>query len=327
MPNEQELADILNDNTLGVTDEVQDDTIQIDEGETNETDLPDGNAETTETEEAVVESPVVEAEEAEEVETWLLDDKQEDDRTIPLDDHITLRQKLKNEKRDLQDKVDHLERQARVKSEIEPRPTLEQFEFDKDKYDRAMDEWYDHRIASQIDRQLQSKKQDELKQSVKRGSDAHYQRAATMLNKNKLAPEKYRDADANIRNVLQEVTGNGDVIADAIVGFMGKGSEKVFWMVGRSADKLQEFRTALLEDASGMKAALYLGKQLEIANKVVKVPKKKRIEPAPQVTGGSAVTPTSAGKLHKSYNSMTDPQKKWDLRKKAKAKGVDVSDW
>lgn len=270
-----------------------------------------------------------------EVEAWMLDDG-DDERTIPLTDHIQLRQKLKEDKRDLQREVDELKAQLanQQSNQQQPvqspstRPKLADFEFDEDAYNEALDQWYLNQFDSRVNQNASNQQAENLKKQIKQGSDAHYQRALQMVNKYKLDPNKYQAADRTIRQALDDATGgNGDIVADAMAHYMGEGSEKVFFTVGTRPEKLNQLLSALREDPSGMKAALFLGKQLSEVSRKVSNPKKKQKAPPKKVKGGGTATPTTSNKLKEKYGKTDNPQERWEIRKQAKAKGIDVGDW
>ncbi len=93
---------------------------------------------------------------------------------------------------------------------------------------------------------------------------------------------------------------------------------------GRNKPLLNEFRSLLKDDPTGLDALVFVVKQGEKANGTKKTTS-QAAKPAAQINGETTLT--SSTKQKKAYDKETDPQKRYNLKKAAKAAGHDVSSW
>jgi hypothetical protein len=218
-----------------------------------------------------------------------------------------------------------------------PRPTREAFDYDDDSYDAAVDAWNDARFDKKMQAFSQtSVKQQQAEQVQQDANNAqdkslndHYERANTLVDSGKVSAESYQAADSAVRMAMESVFPNGgDQITNTLISTLntlGAGSEKVMYQLGVNPQKLDELKSLLRSDPNGLKAAAYLGKlQTEVQS-----PRKRRSQ-APKP--GSKVEGSSNGKSSdavaaKAYAKSTDPGTRIRLKRKAKADGVDTSNW
>lgn len=205
-------------------------------------------------------------------------------------------------------------------------PTLEQFDYDEAKYAAAMQVWVRNQVqgASKATETEASKQRQA--QEFERKVEDHYERAAKLVKQHNIDPDLYRNAGMSLRKTIDEAfPGNGDLFTDQLLARLGEGSEKVEYHLGRNAQKREILKAKLMEDPSGLSASIYLGKVLsEVsmpANRKSKAP-----APAARASGGQGSVSDEAG-MKKKYQAETDMQKRFDLRRKAKLAGIDVSDW
>ena len=158
--------------------------------------------------------------------------------------------------------------------------------------------------------------------------DEHYLRAEKLAGKSNITPEAYQSADQRVRNAVEaKFPGAGDLVIDKLIQKLGAGSEKVFYHLGVNKARLNKFVDSFDED-EGLSAAMFLA----TLNAELKAPAKRTSSaPAPgeDVRGDSRVNPVDA-KAKKEYTRATksgDPQKAWDIKKKAKANKVDTKGW
>ena len=279
-----------------------------------------------------------------EIESWLADEDDEvdggDGKAVPLSDHIEVRQKLKEKNRDLQAELDELkaglqQQQQQYQQQQQPalqnqyrRPTLEDFDYDEDQFNAALDQWNMDNISIQMYNQQAQQYQVQQQQYLQQQVESHYERSAELVTKHHLDVNKYKEADHAFRSVVGNATGMGDAASNAILAMLGEGSEKVLYAVGRNKAKLQKLGELLSTDPSGLKASIFLGQQLAETQKTVN-PRKKLSEP-PRDASGSGVKGVSSQTqtaLKKKYQGEADAQKRWNIRKKAKAAGLNVDDW
>lgn len=290
--------------------------------------------------EAEVETPEAKESEETESEAWLSDseDEQASGSGAKFSDSDVaaakrkLRAKLERQHNEelerLRAKVEALEKgntQPAAQS-VAKVPTLEQYDYDEAKYAAAMTQWVRSQVqgaaqASEVQtRQLQQQKA--LEESV----EAHYKRAEDLVTKFKIDPDLYRSADENFRRTVERVfPGSGDLIADQLLARLGEGSEKVAYQLGINATKRAIFEDKLRQDPNGLAVSIYLGTLL----KEVTDPARKQTRapaPAARATGGQGVVSDELS-MKKKYQAEQDTQKRFDIRRKAKLAGIDVSDW
>ena len=221
--------------------------------------------------------------------------------------------------------------------QLEPRPKIEDFDYDEERFQDASDDWHDKRIeqkfsslsASTNQKQAQEQAQAKAMQDQQNSINDHYARAEKLVEQGKVSKDDYRNADTNVRRALESVFPNaGDKTADAIISTLnslGEGSEKVMYQLGRNNNRLNEIIGVAQSDPSGLKLMAHLGK----LHSDVQDPKKRRTnapKPTSKLTGDAAAS-SNHGTLFKRWSKATHPQDRVDLKAKAKAAGEDVSSW
>lgn len=215
-----------------------------------------------------------------------------------------------------------------------PRPKREDFDYDDDLYDAAVDKWNDERFEAKLNnhasQSTQKANQEAQKKKLEQAVETHYDRAAELVASGKVTEDAYLMADRTVRTSLDSIfKGQGDRIADMLINTLtsaGEGSEKVMYQLGVSSEKRNKMLALMSSDPSGLSASVYLGTlQAAIGSK-----QKRRNtgpKPAAKVQGeGGGKGPSSA--LHKKYLAAgNDVQARISLKRKAKASGIDVSNW
>lgn len=230
--------------------------------------------------------------------------------------------------------------QAQPVSELGPRPTREQFDYNDDAYDAAIDAWNDkkfdmklksHTQTSQADAAQQAQ-QEAYNKAQQKSLDDHYGRALKLVNDGKVSEESYNNADALVRQSLDSLKpGNGNNLANALISTLnslGEGSEKVMYQLGVNPAKMQELKNKLSADPSGLSASAYLG-QLQSQ---VQTPSKRRSQaPKPSANadgeGGSSGREGTFKKAYDKAEKAGDLQGKLNAKRAAKAQKVDTSNW
>jgi len=115
----------------------------------------------------------------------------------------------------------------------------------------------------------------------------------------------------------------GDALVDAFISKVGDGSERVFYNLGINKTNLGKFRETLVNDPTGLDAAIYLGGLNKTLNKTVK---RKSSAPAP-ADGKSDVKGKAYKKKYDAAHEKNNPQAAYNAKKAAREAGVDVSDW
>ena len=282
------------------------------------------------------------AAEQEEWEEWMeVVDQDLDDpsKNVPVGKFVSVKRKLKGQISDRDEEIERLKKERDDALKLKPkqetvlvRPKKDDFEEDED-FEDALDKYNQSRTAETINRtrleDQQKAGQQQAQEKFIEAVDGHYERAATLIEKSGIKPEVYKAADTTVRKAVEAVTPNlGDVIVDQVISILGEGSEKVMYFLGRNKAALAKFQSLLESDKSGMKAAVYLGQEKQRLTNPLK-PKSTAPNPVTNIKGDAPVS-GAAAKLKKKYDAAhgkTDNQSAYNVKKEARAAGVDVSDW
>ncbi len=279
-----------------------------------------------------------ETEEAE-VEAWQLEDEQASEGSAAKfgDSDVAaakrkLRAKLERQHNDeleqLKAEIESLKRGRAPVEQAAPAalPTLEAYDYDEGKYQAAMQAWIQSQLQTATKSQQSEAQRAKAAELQEQAVDAHYQRAVKLTKEHGIDMELYQGADRAVRSAIEAaLPGQGDVVTETLIARLGEGSEKVLYSVGRSAEKREKLQAKLLSDPSGLSASMYLG---ELKGSVTQPVKRTTKAPKPAAraeggnTGGSAET-----RLKRKYQSESDMQTRFDIRREAKRAGFDVSNW
>lgn len=285
-------------------------------------------------------------EESEDVESWMQEEvatpDDGDSGFKPNREAAAVRKKLKAK---LHEKDDELES---LKAEIErlksgsttapqtelKRPKLEDFDYDEEAYNAAMDDYYDKRVDTKLESKQSVQQQREAaerqKKALEEAVDRHYTRAAKLVEEGKVSEEKYTQADRAVRESFERIAkGNGDKIVDSLIktlDSLGEGSEKVFYQLGVNPAKMQEVANLFATDPSGLSTVAYLGK---LQASIQSPTKRKSSAPAPSPElKGSGSTKTPGEALLKRYKKAgSNVQARLDIKREAKRQGIDTRNW
>lgn len=326
------------------------------EGEINPVDSGDTDTKVEEAAEEQLESDVdVKAEdgdvshpgqdedtEQEEVEAWMLESdsgsEESAEKTVALNEHIKLRQSLKEKNREKDGEIEDLRRQleelkngglkpqpAQSQAPVKPRPKLADFDYDEDAHGSALDEWYSENLAAKIQEQQQSSSQQEQQrrqsEKLEQSVNQHYERAEALVKANKIEPKKYQDADTRFRQALEDVSpGNGDRFAEMLIARLGEGSEKVVYNLGINGSRLNELKATFQNDPTGIEAAFYLGqKKAEISRPVQR--RSQAPKPAAQVKGGGDGKVAGRSDFSRRYEKAKTDNERFRIYREAKKAG------
>ena len=305
----------------------------------------------TKTEETELEQESDEEESEEssvEVESWMQEDSKEseDGGFKPSPEAAAVRKKFKAR---LSQKDEELERlkaenealksgsQVKPQENLPPRPKLEDFDYDEAKHEAALDEWYDRKTEAKAksvyqSSQTEAQQREAAERQQKALNDAiesHYSRVAELVEGGKISEERYTQAEDVVIKSLDNVSGgNGQNIAKQLIktlNSIGEGSEKVMYQLGVNSAKRDRLIELMQTDNTGLAAATFLGQlQSTISSPV----KRKSSAPKPMAdVKGDAVGSTRADKMRKQYQGSTDIQARISLKRQAKAKGYDTTNW
>jgi hypothetical protein len=215
--------------------------------------------------------------------------------------------------------------------QVPPRPQRNQFKTDEEFVEKLADWRYEVREAERNTSKIAEENQRvqaEDRQYTEQQVESHYERAARLAGKAGISPEKYQAADRRVRAAVEErFPEMGDDIIDELISVTGEGSERVFYHLGVNSKKLDEF-VDTLGKKRGLATSAYLARLAERLNAPTK---RQSGAPAPATSVRSDKQNSAGGdKLRRQYREAhkgRDTQKAWDIKKKARASGVDVSGW
>ena len=325
---------------------------QVDEGKDSIKDEYVEVDETVKTDDAKSESEDDDKQEVE-LESWQkTSEENDDDKTsgfVPNHEAAKRRKQAKALKGELKEKdseLDELRKQVESLQQGKApevkaltRPTREQFDYDDEAYDTAIDDYYDKKFSQKLNGQLQDNqeqaKQEQNKQAAianqQKSLDSHYERAQKLVDDGKVTAEAYKNADKQVRESLEAMKpAQGDNIANALISTLnslGDGSEKVMYQLGANPAKMQELQNRLMADPSGLSASAFLG---QLQSQIQSPAKRKSQAPAPgSNVSGEGGNNGKGGTLQKEFSKLSadDAQARISLKRKAKNQGIDVSNW
>lgn len=313
-------------------DELNPDELDIEDDDGEDT---DGDHDLSDDDEPTTDAP--------DVEDWMKEDEHAASE-VPVLTHIKMKKKLKGRIADKDDEIAVLNNKITLLEQASQTPNVDnaqepltrprEADFDTlQEFDAAMTAYENHLIDSRLDDRLVTNaartNQQKVKQHISDNVDKHYTRAAKLIEENNISAEAYQAADGVVRRAIEAFhPGKGDLFADDMISLMGEGSEKVFYYLGINKAALNEFKLILADDPRGLKASVFLGQQRERLNNT----KKRRSNappPGKNNKGDLSGTENSASLLRRRKAALKkgDIQTAYNMKKAAKAKGVDVSKW
>lgn len=267
----------------------------------------------------------------EEPEPWMLEEDENDKPTKFLKAKKRLKGQI--EAKDLE--IEKLRAEIEAVKQQRPTPQTGQLkrpiEFDyetTEEYHAALDEYEAKKYAAIQQTEAQQRMAQQAERETADSVDRHYQRAEALIDGGLVSQENYIGADTVVRNAFEAIAPTmGNRIVDQFIKTMGEGSEKVMYHLGRNKQALAELQAIMQTDATGLQAAVYLGKKLEHLTN----PNRRKStapSPAPEPTGDAAgATGSALKRKYKAARKAGDTQAAFSLRRQAKKSGVDVSDW
>jgi hypothetical protein len=320
------------------------DTPQVDTVEDNEVDAAE--EETQETEQDA-DSDEDESEKTE-VEDWAKSDEQtsqDQSETISVVKHAQVRAKLKGKVAERDSEIDKLKAEIeaiRNGSTAQPKPAgkpnRDDFWEQDDPDDAYLEALADWKINSRSTQQEESRKKAELETAqsqrnelINKAVDGHYERAAKLSDQSGITAEAFQSADLAVKQAVESlVPGYGENIVNLLISNLGDGSEKVMYHLGVNKAALSELKDAIGADIKdgGMRAAMLLGRKSAQLNQP-----KKRVSQAPKPAstlngdgnngGGQSVMKKKYSDAHSKGNT----QLAFDIKRKAKASGINTFEW
>lgn len=215
------------------------------------------------------------------------------------------------------------------------RPTREQFDYDDDKYDIAVDAYHEQRIDNKLssfnsDNTAATKAQNAklaFQERQEKSFDSHYGEAQQLIDDGKISTGDFKDAESIVIQALEDsLPGNGQNTFNQLIVALGKDSAKIAFQLGKNPELLYKLQSELAIGDGGLSASRFLGG----LQQRISTPNKKRSQ-AP--TPGSKVAGDSSGGKHApllaQYNKLNedDVKGRMTLKRQARSKGADTSKW
>lgn len=296
-----------------------------------------------------------EEQEETEVESWMQEEDQtsedSDSNTIPLAAHLKEKRKIKarlgereDENNALRSELDSLKAQLeqmrtgapQAQAEPQVKPMPREYDFDDDaQYQAAMAQWVQAQVqtgvAAATTASTQQAQQAQAKQQLDKAVDDHYQRAQALMQDSNIDLASYEAAELSVRQDIDSVMpGAGNSVTDALISRLGKGSEKVMYFLGRNQSARMRLIEKLKSDPSGISAAMYVA-ELKAERATPRKQTSRAPKPVKKINGDAAGSEVKDAKAllkkYKAAHSSRDIQAAYNVKKQAKASGVDVSNW
>lgn len=283
-----------------------------------------------------------ESDEKKDVPFWMKEEDEEEEEIsesdqVPVSAIMKVKSKLKSK---IQARDTEIERLKKENEQLKmapavaapKRPKYTDFDTDAD-YEAAMDQYEEAKLNYQSNvistRTQQSQVLEQRRRKVDQAVDEHYNRAAELVNAQKINPDVYKQADENVKKVIDSVLPKaGEQVFNEFINLVGEGSEKTMFYIGRNKGAQEEFRTILENDKTGLKAAYFLGSINEkisgMKNKSSRAPK-----PAARLPNGDVANSRSSSfkKKYDEAHKKGKVQEAYSLKKQARAAGVDTTKW
>lgn len=276
-------------------------------------------------------------------EAWMqVDDGEEPEKKYTDSDAAAIRRKYKAREEKKEEELEALRREnEKLKEGAQPRqqqfqikrPSRDVFD-DEDAYQEALVD-YRFRVnaAEQSTAQAVAKQREEKaarEAATAKAVDAHYLRAHALAEKSGIKPETYQAADLAFREALdRSFPEGGDSVADYLISQMGEGSEMVVFNLGVNKKKMEALIDTFENDPNGIQAAVYMGAlkgELKAASKRTS----RAPEPGTAVQGDQSSGGGNEGALKRDYqkaHKSGNNQKAFDIKRAAKAKGINTKAW
>lgn len=195
-----------------------------------------------------------------------VEQSEEDDRKAP-----SWVKELRKSHREAQKRIRELEAQVQTKEQAEvhkpvslgPKPRLEDYDYDTDRFDQAVSEWYERKIAVDQE-QAKAKQAEEAQQQEWRQKLDQYERAKTSLK-----VRDYEDAEVMTQQLLN-VTQQGIVLQGA------DNPALVVYALGKNPKKAKEL-AEIKDHVKFAFAIAKLEKDLKVTNKSKNIPQPERV--------------------------------------------------
>lgn len=244
------------------------------------------------------------------------------------------KQKARSEVDELKDQIEHLTKMMQGGQQSQPAPQPQSaaepkipdlydqgIDGDRDKYDRAMKQWFQNYQAYQNRHseaeQVQSKNRERMESMTKELAS----RAAKFSQENKVSVDRVADALDKATSEVDEATGIDGALA-YLLDSVGDGGERVAYYIGTNDKAMTQIKGLLRDDPQGFKAISHMTRLAEKlkpkhSRKVSKAP-----EPDQPLRGDSSKGNPGTKKVQAMWDKAKTTSEMMEARRKARELGV-----
>lgn len=144
--------------------------------------------------------------------------------------------------------------------------------------------------------------------------------AAKFISEHKLNQDVAITTIQKATDEIDAIAGDGAMAT--LLDYVGEGSSRVAYLLGRNETKLNELKNIMAQDKTGLKAVSYLTRLLAVK------PKTRVMSNAPepdQPLKGDAASSATAKQLQKQYDEAKDEDELLSIRRKAREMGISLT--
>ena len=177
----------------------------------------------------------------------------------------------KRRNRELEQELEQMRNQGQRAQPLGPKPTLEVYDYDTDKYEAALADWFDRKRRHDAEQETAQRQQQAIEQAWTEKQQEYFRRKEAMKAKD------FDDAEDTVKDILN-VTQQGIIVKGA------ENPEFVVYALGKNPKKAQEL--AQIDDPIDFAFAISkLESKLKIATKKSAPPPEKTVKATGRVSG------------------------------------------
>lgn len=177
----------------------------------------------------------------------------------------------KRRNRELEQELEQLRSQGQQAQPLGPKPTLEVYDYDTDKYEKALADWFDRKRRHDAEQETAQRQQQAIEEAWTAKQQEYFRRKEAMKAKD------FDDAEDTVKDILN-VTQQGIIVKGA------ENPEFVVYALGKNPKKAQEL--AQIDDPIDFAFAISkLESKLKIATKKSAPPPEKTVKATGRVSG------------------------------------------
>ena len=177
----------------------------------------------------------------------------------------------KRRNRELEEELAALKSQGQAAQPLGPKPTLEVYDYDTDKYEKALADWFDRKRRHDAEQDAVQRQQQAMEEAWTAKQQEYFRRKEAMKAKD------FDDAEDVVKDILN-VTQQGIIVKGA------ENPEFVVYALGKNPKKAQEL--AQIDDPIDFAFAISkLESKLKIATKKSAPPPEKAVKATGRVSG------------------------------------------